>query len=112
MSVDDVGFRVSAGGYESNSTVLHIRNGAVDEQVPQRPQPDCREVCRHPIERGGVVVDIGDNAIRLIRSAAHFLIAAIAGSVTLGRETSATADMRIVVVSGKPVLIWCCAAVR
>src|SRR5258708_4118737 len=100
MSVDDVGFRVPAAGYESNSTVLHIRNGAVDEQVPQRPQPDRREVCRHPIKRGSVVVDIGDYAIRLIRGATCFLSAAITGTITLGGKTPATTDMRVVVVSG------------
>src|ERR1700682_3628505 len=100
MSVDYVGFRVSAAGYECNSTVLHICDSAVYEQVPKRPQPDCREVCRHPIEGGGVVVDIGDYAIRLIPTATYLLIAAVAATITLGGETPATADMRVVVVSG------------
>src|ERR1700757_600635 len=98
MSVDYVGFRVPAAGYECDSTVLHIRNSAIDEQVPKRTQPDRGKVCRHPIERGGVVVDIGDNAVRLVPTATHFLSAAISGAVTLGRETPATTDMRVVVV--------------
>jgi len=58
-----------------------------------------------PIERAGVVVDVGDYAIGLILGRAYFLLAAIPRAIASGGETSATADMRIIIICGEAVFV-------
>src|SRR6266851_1449001 len=98
MSVDHIGVGVTAAGHEGDTTVLDVGDCAIDEQIPERPQPDRGKVRLRPIEGGGVVIDRSDYTVRLVFVVADWLRTAIARSRALSWEAATSADVRIVVV--------------